>query len=84
MLSSDQVSQNNRGIDRSRIAAIALIQLVVLLAISGAAIFYLDWSSGVAQAEFMRAMEPSMTVRPPQSPAPVQSVKARAACPRKT
>jgi hypothetical protein len=82
MLSSDQASQNNRGIDRPRIAAIALVQLVVLLAILGAAIFYLNWSSDVAQAEFMRAMEPSMTVPAPPS-APVQSVKARAACTRK-
>jgi hypothetical protein len=80
MLSSEQASHNNRGIERPRIAAIALAQLAVLLAISGAAIFYLNWSSGVAQAEFMRAMEPSLTVAPPQSPAPVQSVKARAAC----
>jgi hypothetical protein len=83
MLSSDQASQNNRGIDRSRIAAIALVQLVVLLAILGAAIFYLNWSSGVAQAEFMRAMEPSMTVPAPPPSAPVQSVKARTACTRK-
>jgi flagellar basal body-associated protein FliL len=83
MLSSDPASQNNRGIDRPRIAAIALVQLVVLLAIVGAAIFYLNWSSGVAQAEFMRATEPSMTVPGPPSSAPVQSVKARTACTRK-
>jgi hypothetical protein len=83
MLSSDQPSQNNRGLERPRIAAILLVQLAVLLALSGAAIFYVNWSSSVAQAEFIRALEPSMTVRPPQSPAPVQSVKARAACNRK-
>jgi flagellar basal body-associated protein FliL len=83
MLSSDQASQNNRGIDRPRIAAIALVQLVVLLAMLGAAIFYLNWSSGAAQAEFMHAMEPSMTVPAPPSPAPVQSVGARTACTRK-
>jgi flagellar basal body-associated protein FliL len=83
MLSSDQASQNNRGIDRPKIAAIVLVQLVVLFAISGAVIFYLNWSSGVAQAEFMRAMEPSMTVPAPPPSAPVQSVKARTACPRK-
>jgi hypothetical protein len=82
MLSSDQASQNNRGIDRSRIAAIALVQLAVLLALLGAAIVYINWSSAVAQAEFMRAMEPSMTMPAPPS-APVQSVKARTACPRK-
>jgi hypothetical protein len=83
MLSSDQASQNNRGIDRARIAAIALAQLVVLLALLGVALFYLNWSSDVAQAEFKRAMEPSMTAPAPPSPAPVQSVKARAACTRK-
>jgi flagellar basal body-associated protein FliL len=83
MLSSDQISQNSRGMDRSRIAAIVLVQLVVLLAISGAVIFYLNWSSGVAQAEFMREIEPSMSVPPPPSSAPVQSVKARTACTRK-
>jgi hypothetical protein len=83
MLWSDPASQNNRGVERSRIAAILLLQFAVLLALSGAAFFYVNWSSGVAQAEFMHTIEPSMTVRPPQSPAPVQSVKARAACPRK-
>jgi flagellar basal body-associated protein FliL len=83
MLSSDQASPNNRGMEWPRIVAILLVQLAVLLALSGAAIFYINWSSDVAQAEFMRALEPSMTVRPPQSPTPVQSVKARAACPRK-
>jgi flagellar basal body-associated protein FliL len=83
MLSSDPASQNNRGMERPRVAAILLVQLAVLLALSGAAIFYVNWSSSVAQAEFMRALEPSTTMRPPQSPAPVQSVKARAACPRK-
>jgi hypothetical protein len=83
MLSSDQASQNNRGMVWPRIAAILLVQLAVLLALSGAAVFYVNWSSGVAQAEFVRTLEPSMTVKPPQSPAPVQSVKAKAACPRK-
>jgi flagellar basal body-associated protein FliL len=77
MLSTDQASQNS--IERARIAAIALVQLVVLLAISGAAIFYLNWSSAVAQAEFRRAVQPSITVPAP----PVQSVKARTACTRK-
>jgi hypothetical protein len=81
MLSSDPASQHNHGIDRARIAAIALAQLVVLLAMLGATVFYLNWSSGVAQAEFMRAMEPSMTA--PAPPSAVQSVKARTACPRK-
>jgi hypothetical protein len=80
MLSSDQASQNNYGIDRTRIAAIALAQFIVLLALLGAATFYLNWSSAAAQAEFMRAMEQPMTVPAP----PVQSVKARAACTRKS
>jgi flagellar basal body-associated protein FliL len=83
MLLSDSASQNNRGAERPRIASILLVQLAVLLALSGVAIFYVNWSSSVAQAEFMRALEPSTTMHPPQSPAPVQSVKARAACPRK-
>ena len=83
MLSSDPASQNNRGARRPRVAAILLLQLAVLLALSAAAIFYVNWSSGVAQAEFMRALEPSRTVQPAQAPAPVQSVKAKAACPRK-
>jgi flagellar basal body-associated protein FliL len=83
MLSSDPANQNDRSMERPKIAAILLIQFAVLLALSGAAIFYVNWSSAVAQAEFVRALEPSITVHPPQSPAPVQSVKARAVCPRK-
>lgn len=83
MLSSDQASQSNRGMEWPRIVAILLVQIAVLLALSGAAVFYINWSSDVAQAEFIRAIEPSTTVHPTQSPAPVQSVKARAVCNRK-
>ena len=51
--------QPNRGIDWPAIARTLLVQVVVLLALSGAFIFYLNWSSDVAWQEFIEASEPS-------------------------
>jgi hypothetical protein len=78
--------QPNRGIDWPAIARTLLVQVVVLLALSGAFIFYLNWSSDVAWQEFLEASEPSVADpnHHAQSSAPVQTVKGQiAACPRK-
>ena len=84
MPSRDEASQNNHGPHRPAMMAILLVQIVVLLALSGAAIVYLDWSSNAAQAEFMRAIESaSGPSHGPQSSTPVQHVKERTSCPRR-
>jgi hypothetical protein len=78
-------SRENRGINWLRIVRTALVQVLVLLALSGAFIRYVNWSSEHALAEFMSAGEPSAAGagHQPQSATPVQSVKGKAHCARK-
>jgi hypothetical protein len=77
--------QPNRGIDWPAIARTLLTQVVVLLALSGAFIVYLNWSSDIAWQEFLEASEPSVTApnHHAQSSARVQTVKDQIVCPRK-
>jgi len=64
-----------------------LVQVLVLLALSAAAINYVNWSSDAAQAEFTAAGKPALS-GPAQQPqpqsAPVEIVKGQKTCPRKT
>lgn len=86
MPSTDNLSKMNRTIDRLGIARILLVQVMVLLALAGAVVRYLNWSSDVAWKEFISANPPSLagSIAQPQSQAPVQTVKGKAACARKT
>ena len=60
------------------IARIFLIEVLVLLALSGAVVGYLNWSSEAAWAEFMAASKQSASV--PNSP--LQTVKGHMPCDR--
>jgi hypothetical protein len=82
MPSRDQAGQNNRGVHRPGIITILVVQIAILLALSGAAIFYLDWSSNAAQAEFMRAIE-SASGPSHLPPTAIHPVKSRTACTRR-
>jgi hypothetical protein len=77
--------QPNRGIDWPAIARTLLVQVLVLLALSGAVIGYLNWSSDVAWQEFIEASKPSLPdpSHHPQSSTPVHAVKGQMVCPRK-
>jgi hypothetical protein len=85
MPSPDKATQQKRGIDWPGIIGILVVQLTVLLALSGAVIFYLDWSSNAAQAEFMATTKLSATAphHPSQAPTPIRSVKGKTSCPRR-
>ena len=48
-------SQENRGVDWLAVIRILLVQVLVLLALSGAIIGYIEWSSDAAWAEFIAA-----------------------------
>ena len=61
------------------IARILLIEVLVLLALSGAVVGYLNWSSEAAWADFNAASK--MSAREPK--APVQTVKSHMPCDRK-
>jgi hypothetical protein len=73
---------NNRRIDWPGIVRTLLVEVLVLLALAGAIVGYLNWSSDVAWTEFMAASKSSV----PQQPeflVPVQTVKDHTTCPRK-
>jgi hypothetical protein len=82
MLSRDNPGQTSRGAYWLGVAKTALLQIVVLLALSGAFIFYLNWSSDAARADFMAASKPSVSEpKPhPQSSVPVRTAKGPKAC----
>jgi hypothetical protein len=61
------------------IVRILLVEVLILLALSGAIVGYLNWSSEAAWAEFKAASK----LPAPESSSPVQTVKAHAPCNRK-
>ena len=56
-----------------------LIEILVLLALSGAIVAYLNWSSETAWAEFLAASKQSA----PAPTTPMQTVRGQAQCARK-
>jgi hypothetical protein len=58
---------------------ILLVEILVLLVLSGAIVAYLDWSSETAWAEFLAASKQSA----PAPTTPMQTVKGQAQCARK-
>jgi len=83
--SMDHQSKMNRTIDRLGIVRILLVQVMVLLALAGAVVRYVNWSSEVAWQEFLSASRPALAgaSRQSQPPAPVQTVKSKAVCAKK-
>jgi hypothetical protein len=74
-----------RGFDWPAIVKTLLVEIAVLLALTGAFVFYVSWSSQVAFEEFMDAGGSAAAEadhRPPASIS-VQAVKGRANCDRK-
>jgi hypothetical protein len=74
--------QANRGIDWPAIVRTLLVQVVVVLALSGAVVFYLNWSSDAAWQEFMLAGESSAPDpnHQAQSSTPVHVAKGQIVC----
>jgi hypothetical protein len=85
MLQSVNQVPDDRGSARLAIVRTALLQVLVMLAISVAAIGYLNWSSSVAKADFMRATQPSLSESKGQlSPStPMHAAKGPMACYRR-
>jgi hypothetical protein len=83
-LSGNQSSQK-RGIDWTAIVRILLVQVLVLLALSGALVGYVNWWSDRAWEEFIaadKATAPDSKPQP-QSSAPIQKVKNKTSCARR-
>ena len=85
MSSNRNESKMNRNIDWLGIVRTLLVQVSVLLALTGAVVWYLNWSSDVAWSEFMSANQPPVSSPKyhSQSQAPVQTVKGKTACARR-
>jgi hypothetical protein len=78
-------SQENRGIDWLGIVRTLLVQVLVLLALSGAVIGYLNWSSDAAWSDFIAASKAS-ALEPKHhrhSAVPVQTVRGQTICSRR-
>jgi hypothetical protein len=79
----NSLRQSNRGIHWPGIVATVLVQILVVLALSVAAAFYLEWSSDANQAEFASATHRSSlsgSNHPPEVSSPVRTVRGRAGC----
>ena len=72
----------NSQIHWRRIGATVVVEILVLLALAFAVVRYAEWSSDVAQAEFMSATAPSANHSGEFSTAS-QPLKGRTGCPRK-
>lgn len=78
MLSSGNQSPENRGICWLGIVRTLLVQVLVLLALSGAFVRYVNWSSDQAWAEFIAASGPSALGA--KSSTPVQAIHDQTPC----
>ena len=78
-------NQSKTHIDWTGIVRTVLVQVVVLLALTGAVVWYLNWSSEAAWSEFIGANKPALFSpnHHPESEAPTQTVKGKAVCARK-
>ena len=86
MSSRDLQSETNPGIDWPGILRTLVVQIIVLLALAGAVVGYLKWSSDVNVTEFMAAGQ-SSAHGPTQHPlfsTPVQTVRGQGHCDRKS
>ncbi len=79
-------SESQRGLSWLRVAGIALVQILVLIALGALVLRYLEWSSDANKAEFLSSTQPSVSDRNhlPLSSVPFERVKARPGCYRKT
>ena len=83
MPSSEGQSGQSRGINWRGIVATLLVQVIVLIALSVAAVAYVNWSSEAALAEFVGALKPSVSGHSRRFSSPIQPVKGRTSCARR-
>jgi hypothetical protein len=76
---------HDRDIVRLGIVRTLLVQVLVMLALSGAVTGYLKWSSDAAWKEFMDASKSSApdVKHSPQASAPLHAVQGHALCTRR-
>ena len=82
MPSLDKQSGQNRRINWPGIVGTLLAQVLVLVALSVAAVYYVNWSSEAALAEFLGASKPSVSDHSRQFSSPIKPFKGRTSCAR--
>ncbi len=83
MPSLNSLRQSNHGNHWPGIVATVLVQILVVLALSVAAAFYVEWSSDANQAEFASATHRSSlsdSNHHPEVSIPIRAVRGRAGC----
>ncbi len=83
MPSLNSLRQSNHGNHWPGIVATVLVQILVVLALSVAAAFYVEWSSDANQAEFASATHRSSlsdSNHHPEVSIPTRTVRGRAGC----
>jgi hypothetical protein len=83
MPSLERQSGQSRGINWRGIIATLLVQVLVLVILSVAAVYYVNWSSEAALAEFVGALKPSVSDHSRRFSSPIQPVKGRTSCARR-
>jgi len=76
-------SGQRRGINWRGIVVTLLVQVLVLVALSVAAVSYVNWSSQAAVAEFVGAVKPSVSDQSRRFSSPLHPVKGRMSCARR-
>jgi hypothetical protein len=79
----ERQSERGRGINRRAIVATSLVQVLVLIALSVAAVAYVNWSSEAALAEFVGVFRPLTSDQARRFSSPLQPVKGRTSCVRR-
>jgi hypothetical protein len=80
MPSLDRPSKQSHGTYRLEIVTIMLVQALIMVVVLIAALYYINWSSDAALAEFLG----SVSNQSPQPPKLTRSVKSRKTCVSKT
>jgi hypothetical protein len=83
MSSSKGQNAQSRGSNWRGIVATLLVQVLVLAAVSAAAVYYVNWSSQAALAEFAGAVKPSVSDHARRFSSPIQPVKGQISCARR-
>jgi hypothetical protein len=84
MSARDKQNLRTGGFDWLGIARIVILQVLILLGLTSAAVRYVSWSSNAAWREFSGASKPAAleAKTPPRSPTRGEAVKRPDACPR--
>lgn len=74
---------SNAGIDWAGLFKVLAVQVVVLVGLAAAAIYYVNWTSDAAIVEFMSTIEPPLPYVPPFAKPRLVASNSQRQCERK-